>query len=1036
MKKNLQLVTLLLLITAYGLSAGEVKFLSDPCPTPDGKEIVFVYEGDIWKVSAAGGTAYRITAMEGSESLPVVSPDGKWIAFSGSADGNRNIYIVSSEGGEITRLTWHSSNDDVDSWSWDSKTIYFTSGRMNSYSGWEVSLTGGTPVRLFSSAYWDNSHFIAPDPVTGDLLFSESGESYRSNNRKRYKGENNPDIKAYNPLTGQFRQLTSWEGKDLWPTVDKNGKLYFMSDEGTGEYNLFTLLSGERKRLTNFTSSAGRPRVSADGSVVAFTLDYSLVTYDTDLKTYSEVAVSLFSDRPLENDSSFDTEGNITSFDVAPDNKKIAFISRGRLFVSDIKGEFVKEIMTDPDERVTEAVWCSDSKTLLIVRTNGGWPNLYRIAADAGGGEIPVLEGEGTVRQVNTNGDRTKAVYYFGRDQLRTADLTNWKEKLLLNDEFWFRGSRPGFSPDSRYVYYTAYRHFESDIKLFDTVTGRTINLTGTFLSEGEPFWSPDNRYIWFTADRTAPSYPRGGGATRLYRIPLRKESEPFRSDRIEELLGIKEKGDEDNTGQVIIDTTRLLYRWETPLRVGARQSNPYVITSDSVTTVIFGSTHEGERRVYKLTVRPFGTDRIEEIKGLRSADIVSAGKDYYAASGGRIYKINLRGNKADEIKISHSFTRNLTREFSQMFYEGWTVLAENYYDEDMHGTDWLAMRQKYEKFLPAVRSRSNLRTLMNDMLGELNSSHMGFSTRGEDETVSSSMVSAASGIIFNNRDPYRVERIVEMSPADYHNAGIKKGDLLVRVNGVNVDYQSNRESYFLFPEMPSELVLDFTGEDGKGKRVKVHPTSQGAINSLLYDEWIASNKERVDKLSGDRIGYVYLKNMSSGSLDKFIIEMTADMATRDALIVDLRYNTGGNIHDDLIKFLSQKPYLNWKFREGMVSPQPHFAPSGKPIVLLINQSSLSDAEMTAAAFKELGLGTIVGTETYRWIIFTSSASLVDGSTCRLPAWGCYTLDGTDLEFSGVKPDLYIRNSFTDIINERDPQLEKSVEVLMQKLNN
>ncbi|MFN2380888.1 MAG: hypothetical protein ABR519_11880, partial [Bacteroidales bacterium] len=464
MKKNLQLFILSLLIPVYGLSADEVKFLSDPCPTPDGKEIVFVYEGDIWKVPTAGGTAYRITALEGMESLPVVSPDGKWIAFSGSADGNRNIYIVPANGGEITRLTWHSSNDDVDSWSWDSEKIYFTSGRMNSYSGWEVSVKGGTPVRLFSSAYWDNSHFITPDPVTGDLLFSESGESYRSNNRKRYIGENNPDIKAYNRERKSFRQLTSYEGKDLWPTVDKSGRLYFMSDQGTGEYNLFTLESGDRKRLTDFTSSAGRPRVSADGSVVAFTLDYSLYTYDTENNKYSEVLVSLFSSRPLQNDLSFDTDDNITSFDVAPDNKKIAFISRGRLFVSDIKGEFVKEVMTDPDERVMEAVWCSDSKTLLIVRTNGGWPNLYRIAADSNGGETPVLEGEGTVRQVNINGDRTKAVYYFGRDQLRIADLTDWSDRLLLNDEFWFRGSKPGFSPDGRYVYYTAYRHFESDI--------------------------------------------------------------------------------------------------------------------------------------------------------------------------------------------------------------------------------------------------------------------------------------------------------------------------------------------------------------------------------------------------------------------------------------------------------------------------------------------------------------------------------------------------------------------------------------------
>lgn len=1036
MKKILQLLLISLIIPFSGLSADEAMFISDPFPTPDGREIVFVYQGDIWKIPSVGGTAYRITSMEGDESLPVVSPDGKWIAFSGSSDGNRNIYVVSAEGGEIKRLTWHSSNDDVDSWSWNSDRIYFTSGRMNSYSGWEVPLTGGTPARLFSSAYWDNSHFITPDPVTGDFLFSESGESYRSNNRKRYVGENNPDIKAYNPVTGKFRQLTTYEGKDLWPTVDSKGRLYFMSDEDTGEYNLFTFESGKKKRLTSFNSSAGRPRVSADGSVVTFTLDYSLFTFNTVTGESKKVEVNLFSDRPLEKNLSFKTDGNISSFDVAPDNKKIAFVSRGRLFVSDIKGQFVREIMTNPAERVTEVLWCSDSKTMLIVRTNGGWPNLYKIAADSDGGEKAVMEGEGTARLVNMNSDRTKAVYYFGRDQLRVTDLTTWADKLLLKDEFWFRGSKPGFSPDSRYVYYTPYRHFESDVKLFDTEKKSVINLTNTFLSESDPFWSPDNKYIWFTADRTAASYPRGGGETKLYRIPLKKEVEPFKSDRIEEILGMKKEKISVSKEPLVIDTTQLLYRWEAPLRVGARQSNPYVITSDTVTTVLFTSTHEGGRKVYKFSERPFGSNRIEEIKGLRSGDFVAAGKDLYSISGGKIYKVNLRGNKADEIKISHSFTRNLAMEFSQMFYEGWTVLAENYYDETMHGTDWKAMRDRYGKFLPAVRSRADLRKLMNDMLGELNSSHMGFSTRGDDERVPMTMVTAASGIIFNNKDPYRVERVVDMSPADYHNSALAKGDLLESVNGVKVDYTVSRESYFLFPSMPEELVLVLADSKGLKKEVKIHPVSQGAINSLLYDEWIFSNQERVDKLSGNRVGYVYLKDMGAGSLDKFIIEMTSKEVKKEALIVDLRYNTGGNIHDDLIKFLSQRPYLNWKFREGMVSPQPHFAPSGKPIVLLINQSSLSDAEMTAAAFRELGLGTIVGTETYRWIIFTSSSSLVDGSSCRLPAWGCYTLDGTDLEFSGVKPDIYIRNHFTDIINDKDPQLEKSVEVLLEKLKN
>jgi len=153
-------------------------------------------------------------------------------------------------------------------------------------------------------------------------------------------------------------------------------------------------------------------------------------------------------------------------------------------------------------------------------------------------------------------------------------------------------------------------------------------------------------------------------------------------------------------------------------------------------------------------------------------------------------------------------------------------------------------------------------------------------------------------------------------------------------------------------------------------------------------------------------------------------------------LIFDLRYNTGGNVHDEVLQFLSQKPYLQWKYREGALTPQPNFSPAAKPIVLLINEQSLSDAEMTATGFKELGLGTIMGTETYRWIIFTSGKGLVDGSFYRLPSWGCYTLDGQNIEKTGVAPDVFIKNTFKDRVEGKDPQLDKAIEFVLGELKN
>ena len=176
------------------------------------------------------------------------------------------------------------------------------------------------------------------------------------------------------------------------------------------------------------------------------------------------------------------------------------------------------------------------------------------------------------------------------------------------------------------------------------------------------------------------------------------------------------------------------------------------------------------------------------------------------------------------------------------------------------------------------------------------------------------------------------------------------------------------------------------------------------------------------------------MKDMGTGELEKFLIDMTRDFYNKEALILDLRYNTGGNVHDEVLKFLSQHAYLQWKYREGKLTTQSNFAPADKPIVLLINEQSLSDAEMTSQGFKALKLGTIIGTGTYRWIIFTSGAGLVDGSFVRLPSWGCYTLDGKDLEMTGVSPDISVPMNFDDRINKRDPQLNKAIEEILKKL--
>lgn len=406
-----------------------------------------------------------------------------------------------------------------------------------------------------------------------------------------------------------------------------------------------------------------------------------------------------------------------------------------------------------------------------------------------------------------------------------------------------------------------------------------------------------------------------------------------------------------------------------------------------------------------------------------------------FVLANGNIYSYDKEKNSLEIIEINHSFSRTLSDEFSQMFYETWAILDENFYDEHFHGINWKEKRDFYAGFLVDIRHRNNLRELLNDMLGELNASHMGFSSKGDEEKSFYNAYTASLGVVFDNENPYKIERILRRSNLDLTNPVLKAGDLITAVNSITVNPLINRDFFLSFPIKLNELSLTVKRE-GVDVRVNFPTYTTAEIYDLLYDEWINKNKEYVNKKSDGQVAYVHMKDMSTQSYEQFVIDMTTYANNADALVFDLRYNRGRNVHDNVLGFLSQKPYLNWKYREGMLSPQPLFAPSAKPMILVMNEHSLSDAEMTATGFRELGLGKLLGTETYRWIIFTSGKWLVDGSFVRIPAWGCYTLNGDNLELTGVSPDIYVNTTFKDRLKENDPQLDRTIEEVIKDLEN
>ena len=1010
--------------------ADNIRFASHPSLSPDGKQIYFSYDGDIYSVPVGGGQATAVITMPGVQDSPIVSPDGRWLAFSSDIQGNNDVYVVPVAGGNAVQLTFHEAPDVPVSWSPKSDWIYFESTRGSARkTTYKVAVTGGTPQLMFDG-YFNTIVNLVENPRTGEFLFNESMESISFPTRKRYVGDHNPNIKSWNPKSKAYTELTDYIGKDQWPMADKDGNIYYVSDELNKESNIVKYVKGGKPlQLTSFDKSVQYPAIAFDGSAIVFLKDYEIHVLEPATGKVTVPAIRVASGS-VEVRRSF-AEQSPTAADVSPDGKKFALVIRGGLYVSDTKCKFLRKLDTPTDERVDEVAWGEDSKTIYYTRTDKGWTNVYRIAADGSAKESPVFESQNNVNSLTMNQKRDKIAFIDGSRSVMLHDVKTGTTGKVAEAEFWsFQGYSMSFSYDGQYLAFDAMHMFEPDIFLLNIKDGSLKNFTHSASVEQSPVFSPDGRYMYLLANPTSSSFPRGA-RNALYKLPLRKYDTPFKSEKVDELFRDK-KDDPKKDSTVVIDFDGIHERLARVERDGS-QGNPYIYSSKGKDYILYRTMGNAAPGTYCLEISdPEAKPKL--VKDLAGGAFFSCKDALYCLGQGAIYKVDPAAASASKTEVKKDVEAVLGDEFSQMFYETWGVLEQNYYDVNFHGADWPAVRDYYASLLPYVRTRANLRTLITDLLGELNSSHLGFTSSGSEEKSETRIRTYGTGIVFDNASPYKVVGILADSPADRYGVDIRKGDELVAVNGVKVDKTVNREKYFSGAVASDELALTFR-RGGKEIDTKVHTASFSELKTLAYKEWEEERADIVSQKTSDRVGYIHMRAMGAEDLESFLLKMHTEVYDKDALILDLRYNNGGNVHKEVIDFLRGQAHFEWAYRDFPRTSHPNVAPAGKPIVVLVNEHSLSDAEVTSNGIKTLGIAKLVGTETYRWIIFTSAVRLLDGSTCRMPAWGCYSVtDGSDLENTGVKPDIYVKNTFKDRLEGKDPQLDAAIAEVLREM--
>ena len=1030
MNNRFILTAIVMMVATTAAVAENIRFASHPSLSPDGKQIYFSYDGDIYTVPVGGGQATAVITMPGVQDSPLVSPDGKWLAFSSDIQGNNDVYVVPVGGGQAVQLTFHEAPDVPVNWSAKSDFVYFESTRASARkTTFKVAVAGGTPQLMFDG-YFNTIVNLAENPKTGEFLFNESMESISFPTRKRYVGDHNPNIKSWNPKSKAYTELTDYIGKDQWPMADKDGNIYYVSDELNKESNIVKYVKGGKPRqLTSFDKSVQYPSIAHNGSAIVFLKDYEIHVLEPATGKVSVPQISIASGS-VEVRRSFEGQ-TPTAADVSPDGKKFALVIRGGLYISDTKCKYLQRLDTPSDERVDQVVWGNDSKTVYYTRTDKGWTNLYKISADGSAGETPVFLSENNTKSLAIDKKREKLAFIDGSRAVMLHDMKAGTTVKAAEAEFWsFQNYDLAFSYDGNWLAFDAMHMFEPDIFLYNLKDGSLRNFTNSASVEESAVFTPDGKYMYLLANPTATSYPRGARSA-LYKLPLQKYDTPFKSEKVDELF--RDKKDEPKKDSVVVIDFKDIHERMTRVEREGSQGSPYIYTSKGKDYLLYRSMGSGTPGVFSLEISDPDA-KPKQVKDLNGGTFFSCKDALYCLASGAIYKVDPAAATATKTEVKKDVEAVLDDEFRQMFYETWAVLEQNYYDVNFHGADWPAVRDYYASLLPYVRTRANLRTLLADLLGELNSSHLGFTSTGSEEKNETRIRTNGTGIVFDNASPYKVAGILADSPADRHGIDVRKGDELVAVNGVRVDKEQNREKYFSGAVPADELKLRFS-RGGKEFDVKVHTTTFSNIKTLAYKEWEEQRADIVSDRTGGRVGYIHMRAMGAEDLDSFLLKMHTEVYDKDALILDMRYNNGGNVHKEVIDFLRGQAHFEWAYRDFPKASHPNVAPAGKPIVVLVNEHSLSDAEVTSNGIKTLGIAKLVGTETYRWIIFTSSVRLLDGSTCRMPAWGCYSvIDGSDLENTGVKPDIYVKNTFKDRLEGKDPQLDAAIAEVIREM--
>lgn len=1044
---------------------------AEPAISPDGAEIAFVAGGDIWTVPTAGGEARLLVAHADNESRPLYSPDGKYLAFGSTRSGNGDIYLLTLATGDLRRLTFDDGPESLTGWSDDGKTVYFqlTSRDISGMNDiYRVAISGGTPMPVTADRY-ASEFFGTPSPDGSTLAFSARGISAAQWWRKGSSHLDQTEIwtcaigtkKGDKPA---YERLTEGGAKELWPLWSADGKtLYYISDRN-GNQNLWSKpLKGQPIMLTNFND--GRvlwPSISHNGRAITFERDFQIWTYDVASKQAAPVAIRL---RGAAAGLAVDHQKLTTQFrdlTVSPDGKKVAFTAHGEVFAASAKdgGDAIRVSNSPAVE--SQVAWTPNSRSLIYASTRHGMANLFQYdfstRAETRLTDSPLDDSSPVVSP-----DGQSVTYLRNGQELRVLELVTKKDRVLYKGYLGrppFAGSGTvTWSPDGKWLAFLAYgnRMFRN-VLVVPAAGGdsRPVSFLAN-TSGGNVNWSPDGKYILFgTNQRTETA--------QIARVDLIPKSPKFREDQFRDLFN------EETPKNIKPVTTPAVTEKPAPRDTMAvsslKSKSATTITFDGIRqrlsmlpvgvdvdqqsiskdgkTLLLVATVAGRQNLYTYSLDETSAERpvarqLTTTPGQKSnAQFTADGKDVFYLEQGKIQTISLEKREPKAIAVTAELDVDFATEKLQIFSQAWDIQNKGFYDPAFHGANWNAVRAQYEPLAAGARTPDELRRLLNLMVGELNASHSGVAApAGTADVTTGRLGLRFDRITYENTGKLLITEVVDLGPVSLVGT-VKPGDYLLSVDGTTIDATTNLEQLLSNKINKQTTVTVAAGPSATPREVSVMPINLATEKGLLYKQWVQQQRDFVDKASGGRLGYVHMFDMSSESLNQLYIDLDADNHTREGVVVDVRNNNGGFVNPYAIDVFARKGYLTLTSR-GLPSA-PARSQLGQraletPTILVTNQHSLSDAEDFTEGYRTLKLGKVVGEPTAGWIIFTSAAQLIDGSSIRLPSSRVTDNTGKDMELNPRPVDVPVSRPIGESYTDQNTQLKVAVSELIKQLD-